>query len=137
MGPGARWWVRAGRVLAGRRTPRPYATFADLWRLDGEQPANSGRRCRTAYSEPMATPATEIEVGGTPVRVTSGDRVIFPATDSTPEATKLDIVQYYASVGPGILRALRMRPTTLERYQKGVHQGTKLPWPPDGQADAS
>ena len=64
----------------------------------------------------MATPATEIEVAGTSVRVTSADRVIFPATDATPAATKLDVVQYYASVGPGILRALHQRPTTLERW---------------------
>ncbi len=84
----------------------------------------------------MATPATEIEVGGTAVRVTSGDRVIFPKTDSTPEATKLDVVQYYASVGPGILRALHMRPTTLERYPKGVHPGIKLATRSDRIGDA-
>ena len=84
----------------------------------------------------MATPATEIEVGGTAVRVTSGDRVIFPKTDSTPEATKLDVVQYYASVGPGILRALQLRPTTLERYPKGVHPGMKLATRSDRIGDA-
>ena len=64
----------------------------------------------------MATPpATEIDVAGTRVRVSNPDRVIYPATDRTPEATKLDIVEYYASVADGIYRALRHRPTTLER----------------------
>ncbi|MBA2573777.1 MAG: non-homologous end-joining DNA ligase [Actinomycetota bacterium] len=69
----------------------------------------------------MPTPATEIEVAGTPVRVSNPDRVIFPATDSTPAATKLDVVGYYASVGEAILRALHHRPTTLERWPKGVY----------------
>ena len=35
-------------------------------------------------------------------------------------ATKLDLVEYYLAVGQGILRALRDRPTTLERYPDGV-----------------
>jgi DNA ligase D len=74
----------------------------------------------------MPTPATEIDVAGTAVRVTSPDRVIFPATKTSPEATKLDVVRYYASVGDEIFRALRHRPTTLERWPKGVHPGMTL-----------
>ena len=62
-----------------------------------------------------------IEAGGRQVRVTSADRVIFPATDGTPELTKLDVVEYYVAVEGGIMRALRQRPTTLERWPKGVH----------------
>jgi DNA ligase D len=65
--------------------------------------------------------ATMIEAGGREVRVTSADRVIFPATNGTPELTKLDIVNYYVAVEDGIMRALRQRPTTLERWPKGVH----------------
>ncbi len=84
----------------------------------------------------MATPATEIEVDGTTVRVSSPDRVVFPATDRTPAATKLDVVRYYAAVGPGILRALRLRPTTLERWPKGVHPGIKQATRTDRQGDA-
>ncbi len=84
----------------------------------------------------MATPATEIEVDGTAVRVSSPDRVVFPATDHTPEATKLDVVRYYAAVGPGILRALHLRPTTLERWPKGVHPGIKQATRTDRQGDA-
>jgi DNA ligase D len=81
-------------------------------------------------------PATEIEVAGTLVRVSNPDRVIFPATDSTPEATKLDVVQYYASVGDGILRALHLRPTTLERWPKGVFPDIKLATRADRHGDA-
>jgi DNA ligase D len=70
--------------------------------------------------------ATFVDAGGRELRVTSADRVIFPATDRTPEVTKLGVVEYYLAVGDGILRALRERPTTLERWPKGVHEGIVL-----------
>jgi DNA ligase D len=66
---------------------------------------------------------TFVDVGEREVRVSSPSRVIFPATDRTPDVTKLDIVKYYLSVEDGIMRALRQRPTTLERWPKGVHPG--------------
>jgi DNA ligase D-like protein (predicted polymerase) len=65
--------------------------------------------------------AVEIDAGGRALRVSSPGRVIFP-----PDITKLQIVEYHLSVGPGILRALRERPVTLERWPKGVHPGMKL-----------
>src|ERR671927_1062261 len=73
-----------------------------------------------------ASEATIVDAGGRELRVTSGDRVIFPATERTPEVTKLQIVDYYLAVGDGILRALCRRPTTLERWPKGVHPGIVL-----------
>src|SRR5881392_125791 len=69
---------------------------------------------------------TFIDTGGREVRVSSADRVIFPATERTPELTKLDIVRYYVAVEDGIMRALRRRPTTLERWPKGVQAGMVL-----------
>jgi len=69
----------------------------------------------------MADTAAEVEADGIAVRVTSPDRVIFP-----PDITKLQVVEYYVAVGPGILRALRERPVTLERWPKGVHPGMVL-----------
>jgi len=74
----------------------------------------------------MASPATEIDAGGRPVRISNPDRVIYPATESTAEVTKLQIAEYYLAVGPGIMRALDHRPTTLERWPKGVYEGIKL-----------
>ncbi len=74
----------------------------------------------------MAADAVEIEVGERAVRVTSPGRVIYPATPASAEVTKLMIAEYYAAVGPGILRALHRRPTTLERWTKGVHPGVVL-----------
>jgi DNA ligase D-like protein (predicted polymerase) len=74
----------------------------------------------------MPSPATEVDAGGRVVRVSSPDRVIYEATDRTAEVTKLQVVQYYLSVGDGIMRALRDRPTALERWPKGVREGITL-----------
>ena len=72
----------------------------------------------------MATSeATTVDAGGRELRVSNPDRVIFPATERTAEVTKLGIVEYYLAVGDGIMRALARRPTTLERWPKGVHPG--------------
>jgi DNA ligase D len=65
----------------------------------------------------MATAeALEIDVEGFPVRITNPDRVYFSARGET----KLDLVNYYVSVGEGIVRALRERPCMLHRFPKGV-----------------
>jgi DNA ligase D len=82
------------------------------------------------------TDATTVQAGGREVRVSSPDRVIFPATDRTPDITKLDIAEYYVAVGDGILRALYRRPTTLERWPKGVHPGIRLSTREWGGGDA-
>ncbi len=70
--------------------------------------------------------AVEVEVGGRAVRVSSPDRVIYEATDRTPEVTKLMVAEYFASVEDGLMRALRDRPTALERWTSGVRPGMKL-----------
>ena len=61
-------------------------------------------------------PAVELEVGDHTVRLSSPDRVYF----SERGETKLDLAQYYLSVGPGIVNALRERPCMLHRFPKGV-----------------
>lgn len=63
-----------------------------------------------------STPAVEVEVGERTVRISNPDRVYFPATG----ATKLDLVEYYLAVGPGIVNALRRRPCMLHRFPKGL-----------------
>lgn len=70
--------------------------------------------------------AAEVEAGGRAVRVSSPDRVIYPATDRTPEVTKLMVAEYFASVDDGLMRALRDRPTALERWPAGVLPGIRL-----------
>ncbi|MET0953049.1 MAG: non-homologous end-joining DNA ligase [Aeromicrobium sp.] len=74
-----------------------------------------------------SSPAIEIEVDDRVVRVTNPDRVYFPEHGWT----KLDLVDYYLAVGPGIVNALYERPCMLHRFPKGlagdkVHQ-KKLP----------
>jgi len=67
-----------------------------------------------------------VDAGGRDVRVSNPDRVIFPPTERTAPVTKLDIVNYYLAVDAGIMRALDRRPTTLERWPKGVYPGMVL-----------
>jgi DNA ligase D len=85
----------------------------------------------------MAKPEVAmVDADGREVRVSNPERVIFPATDRSPEVTKLGIVNYYVAVGDGIMRALRRRPTTLERWPKGVHPGIVLSTREKGGGDA-
>jgi len=74
----------------------------------------------------MASPATEVDAGGRALRVSNPDRVIYEPTATTPEVTKLQVVEYYLSVEDGIMRALLNRPTALERWPKGVRDGITL-----------
>ncbi|MCX2970384.1 MULTISPECIES: non-homologous end-joining DNA ligase [Streptomyces] len=60
--------------------------------------------------------AVEREIGGRTVRLSNPDKVYFPERGFT----KRDVADYYAAVGDGILRALRDRPTTLQRHPDGV-----------------
>lgn len=63
-----------------------------------------------------SSPSIEIAVGERTVRISNPERVYFPATG----ATKLDLVNYYLSVGDGIVRALRERPCMMHRFPKGL-----------------
>ena len=84
----------------------------------------------------MAARATSVDAGGREVRVSNPDRVIFPATERSAALTKLDVVEYYLAVGEGIMRAVRERPTTLERWPKGVHPGIVVSTRQKGGGDA-
>jgi len=66
----------------------------------------------------MATkaPAVEVDAGEHTVRISNPDRVYFPELG----LTKLDLVNYYLSVGDGIVRALRERPCMLHRFPDGL-----------------
>lgn len=60
--------------------------------------------------------AVELAIGARTVRLTNPGKVYYPERGFT----KLDVARYYAAVGAGMIRALRDRPTTLERYPDGV-----------------
>src|SRR5690606_28645705 len=84
----------------------------------------------------MAAPAVEIDAGGRAVRVSSPDRVIFESTEHTPDITKLEVVEYFVAVQDGLMRALYERPTTLERWPKGVRDDMVMATRADGHGDA-
>ncbi len=65
--------------------------------------------------------AVELRVGERTVRISNPARVYF----STRGETKLDLANYYMSVGDGIVRALRERPCMLHRFPSGV-EGEKV-----------
>src|SRR2546423_4576447 len=83
-----------------------------------------------------APDAVIVDAGGRDLRVSNPDRVIFPKTERTAAVTKLDIVNYYLAVDDGIMRALDRRPTTLERWPKGVQPGIVLSTRERGGRDA-
>jgi DNA ligase D-like protein (predicted polymerase) len=72
------------------------------------------------------TPAAHVQAGEREVRISSPDRVIYEATDRTPEVTKLMVAEFFATVGDPLMRALRERPTALERWPDGWREGMKL-----------
>jgi len=76
--------------------------------------------------------AVEVGAGDRAVRISSPDKPYFAERG----LTKLDVVNYFLAVGPGILGALRERPTTLERWPGGVFEGAKLSTRQDNRGDA-
>jgi DNA ligase D len=64
----------------------------------------------------MPSPFVELQVGERLVKVTNPDKVYFSARGET----KLQLVEYYLSVGEGIVRALYERPTQLKRHPDGA-----------------
>ncbi|TBL33338.1 ATP-dependent DNA ligase [Verrucosispora sp. SN26_14.1] len=80
----------------------------------------------------MATSAEEIQVGRRTVRVSSPDKPYFPERG----LTKRDVVRYFLAVGDGILRALKDRPTMLERWPRGVFEGATIATRQDNRGDA-
>ena len=60
----------------------------------------------------------ELTVGDRTVPVSSPDKAYFPDAG----LSKIDVVNYFVSVGDGILAALRDRPTTMERWPGGFKE---------------
>ncbi|MCZ2263552.1 DNA polymerase domain-containing protein [Isoptericola sp. QY 916] len=83
-----------------------------------------------------AAPAVELDAAGRAVRVSSPDRVVFPELPDRPGLTKREIVEYFLSVGDGILGALLHRPTTLERWPKGWWPEAVMATRADNRGDA-
>jgi len=69
----------------------------------------------------MPTPAEELDVDGTPVRLSNPDKVYFPELGADG-GTKRHLVEYYRTVATSgaLVRALRDRPTYLQRFPDGI-----------------
>ena len=67
-------------------------------------------------SSASKSPAVLLPVGDREVRISNPDRVYFERGGHT----KLDLAQYYLSVGDGIVNALRERPCMMHRFPDGV-----------------
>jgi bifunctional non-homologous end joining protein LigD len=59
-------------------------------------------------------------LGGTELKVTNLDKVLFPGRDGVPETTKRDLIRYFATVAPFALPYLHDRPVNLNRFPDGV-----------------
>lgn len=82
------------------------------------------------------TPPAVLVVGEREVRVSSPDRVIYEATERTPEITKLQVCSYVAEVGEAMMRSIGERPTAMERWPSGWREGMRLATgPQDRDAD--
>ena len=79
-----------------------------------------------------STDAVVLQVDGHDVRVSSPEKPYFPHRN----IRKIDVVEYFLSVGEGILFALRDRPTTLERWPGGVFDGARISTRTDNSGDA-
>ncbi len=80
----------------------------------------------------MAATAVELEIDGQTVRVSSPEKPYFADLG----LTKLDVVEYFRSVGGGILTALRDRPTAMERWPGGVRDDVVVATRADGKGEA-
>jgi bifunctional non-homologous end joining protein LigD len=54
------------------------------------------------------------------VRLSSADRVMWPATDAGAAVTKGDLAAYLVAVGEPLVRVLGDRPVTLQRFPGGI-----------------
>ena len=67
-----------------------------------------------------------VTAGDREVRVSSPDRVIYEATETTASVTKLQVCEYFASVGESLVRTVGERPVAMERWPSGWREGMRL-----------
>lgn len=80
----------------------------------------------------MATQAEILDIDGREVRVSSPDKPYFADLG----VNKLGVVEYFRSVGPGIVAALKDRPTAMERWPGGVRDDVVVATRADNRGEA-
>src|SRR4051794_11813185 len=82
------------------------------------------------------SPAAVVTAGEREVRVSSPDRLVYEPTQRTPAITKLQVCEYFATIGEAMMRTIGNRPTAMERWPDGWHEGMRLATgPQDRDAD--
>lgn len=56
------------------------------------------------------------------VRLSNAEKVLYPATDTSPATTKADVFGYYTAIAPFMLPHIAGRPVTRKRWPNGVDQ---------------
>lgn len=80
----------------------------------------------------MASTSTEVSVDGRTLRISSPDKPYLADLG----IDKLGVVDYFRSVGPGILAALKDRPTAMERWPGGIRDDVVMATRADGKGEA-
>jgi bifunctional non-homologous end joining protein LigD len=62
-----------------------------------------------------------LDLGDCFVRITTPERVLWPATDEHPAITRRDLLAFYVSVAEPLLGYMKDRPLTLLRYPTGIY----------------
>lgn len=80
----------------------------------------------------MSKKKIHVEVGKRKLDLSNLDKVLYPED----VVLKAEVIQYYLSLGPTILRHLKGRPLSLVRYPDGIHgeqffQKNRPDWTPD------
>jgi len=95
----------------------------------GAAPVDGGGQDALAAADDIALVLAQLDalaasgplrVAGAELKLTNLNRVLWPAFGDQPEVTKRDLLRYYASMSPYLLRQLRDRPVTLTRYPNGI-----------------
>jgi len=81
-----------------------------------ERPEKAGGQGRRRAPQKAAAPAPAKPEHR--VELTSGDRVLFPE----PGYTKADVFEYYRTVAPVMVPAMRGRPISFQQFPKGIRE---------------
>jgi bifunctional non-homologous end joining protein LigD len=77
--------------------------------------------CRRELLEQIDRPRlTALDLGDCRVRITSPDRVLWPAAHDQPPITRRDLLRYFVCAADCLLPHLKDRPLTLLRYPTGL-----------------
>lgn len=70
----------------------------------------------------MSSSEAFVTVGGRQMRISSPEKVCYPAVG----VTKMDVAEYYVAVADGLMRSLGQRPMALNRFPGGLDGGSSF-----------